>query len=88
MNSNFNVNLDDFYNKMDKDLLVKKPRKITFVSAKNEIMNASVSIEVMDGDVAGIIRMVVERGGIFGKNPDKGEYFFIPWPCAIVTITN
>lgn len=91
MNLNYDVNLDDFHNMMDKELSVKKPREIKFVSAQNNQMNAVVSVNINDVNgegVAEIIGKVAKDGGIFGNNPDTGEYFFIPWPCAIVIITN
>lgn len=91
MDLNNNINIDDFHNKMDSELSVKKPRTITFVSAQNDQINATININVdeLDGKgISEIIGKVAQDGGIFGTDPSTGNYFFIPWPCAIVIISN
>jgi len=91
MNINYDIKLEDLDNMMNQELSIRKPRTIKFVSSQNSQMNAVVAVnfDEIDGlGVAEVIAKVIKDGGIFGKNPETEEYFFIPWPCAIVTITN
>ena len=45
----------------------------------------TICVEVKDGDVAGILSVVQEDGGILQEGED-GTLHFLPWPCAAVRI--
>ena len=64
-----------------------KSRKITFHTPlfrkEGEDMGVSITIEVENGDVAGILQTIKENGGVW--NPDGSS--FIPYPCACVEVT-
>jgi hypothetical protein len=67
-----------------------RPRQIFFHSPiyHNENRKESsvdICVRVENGDVAGILKAVMEEGGI-GHVREDGTYFFIPWPCAAVEI--
>ncbi|MDI6976225.1 hypothetical protein [Serratia sp. Se-RSBMAAmG] len=74
----------DIFKEISEDL--KNKKNITFSTSSNLNLEASVNIEVEDGDVLGILENVKESGGVWGKDPETGVIFFIPYPCAIVTI--
>ena len=67
-----------------------RPREIRFYGSmfRDESGNArsvSICVRVENGDVAGILSTVVEKGGIGGVH-DDGVFRFVPWPCAGVEV--
>lgn len=71
------------------DFRKDQPAKITFFGPKyinldgNE-SSITVTVEVQNGDVLGVLDAVREQGGITALKDEK--YFFLPWPCAAVEI--
>jgi hypothetical protein len=67
----------------------KHPRSITFHSALlregNKQTSFTITVSVQDGDWGGILKTVVELGGI-GQEDEHGVYRFIPWPCAGLSV--
>ena len=47
----------------------------------------NICVHVKDGDVLGIFNAVMEKGGV-GDFDEKGNYVFVPWPCACVKISD
>ena len=82
-----NVDLNDFNEQMQKELSIQKPRTVKFSSASVDGVNYSINVNIENGDFLGIINGVVEKGGIWGRSEERQEYFFIPWPCAAVTVS-
>ncbi len=67
------------------------PRMITFRSAifkdnEGEMQSAKITVQVRNGDVLGILKVVEEQGGI-GEFDTHGNYIYIPWPCAVVEVS-
>lgn len=69
-----------------------RPRRITFRGSKftddsglDKTVNINVIVE--NGDALGILKVVMEDGGI-GQLNDDGIYYFLPWPCACVEIAD
>lgn len=65
---------------------LKDKKNITFTASSNSNLEASVNIHVENGDILGILNIVKEDGGIWGKNKETGVIYFIPYPCAIITV--
>lgn len=65
---------------------IKDKKNITFSTSSNANLDASINIYVEDGDVIGVLEVIKENGGVWGKNKETGVIFFIPYPCTIVTI--
>ncbi|HEY9826815.1 MAG TPA: hypothetical protein V6D19_15345 [Stenomitos sp.] len=64
-----------------------KGRKVTFYSPAftkpgQEAVSASITIQIGNGDVEGIMQVVAEKGGIWNEQ----RTVFIPYPCAFVEI--
>lgn len=69
-----------------------RPRKITFRSSKfsdddGNDSSCTINVIVENGDVLGILDAVIEAKGV-GQFTENGKYMFIPWPCAIVEISD
>jgi hypothetical protein len=68
----------------------KKARTVTFYGHKfidrddGKDYQFSVKVHVENGDVHGIIKVIIENGGMPYTFGDKT--IFIPWPCAAVVI--
>jgi len=70
--------------------LDKRPRRITFCSpeyrdGEGRSLHLTISVTVADGDVAGVLGIVIERGGI-GESGPNGIFRFLPWPCAVIEV--
>ena len=63
-----------------------RPRKITFYSPtftkNNRNESSAITVHVENGDVLGILDVVIEQGGLW----DDENNVFLPWPCAWVEI--
>jgi hypothetical protein len=63
-----------------------KPRQITFYSPKftknNQDVSAAITVHVENGDVLGIMDVVIENGGLWNEERNA----FLPWPCAWLEI--
>ena len=84
------VELEKFRRRQESE--PSRPRRITFRSAKfyddsgnDKALNINVLVE--NGNALGILKVVIDQGGI-GHIADDGTYYFIPWPCACVEITD
>lgn len=79
--------LHDF-EQAQKEHLSTKKRVVKFYGAtfrrEGEPGSSQANVTIEDGDVAGIIAAVIRNYGIWS---DDGS-FFIPWPCALVEITD
>ncbi len=69
-----------------------RPRKITFRSPKfsgdnGKDSSCNINVIVENGDVLGILDAVIEANGV-GQLTENGKYMFIPWPCALVEISD
>jgi hypothetical protein len=67
-----------------------RPRLVTFHSpvhrdADGEERSLNISIRIDDGDIARVLNVVRDNGGIGQETPDGGLQY-VPWPCAAVTI--
>jgi hypothetical protein len=67
-----------------------RPRVVTFHSpthkgADGEERSLNISIQVDDGDIARVLGVVRENGGI-GQETAEGVLQYVPWPCAGITI--
>lgn len=68
------------------------PARITFHSAKyakrdGQDATINISVEVANGDVLGVLEEVRKNGGIW-VHDEKGQFFYLPWPCAAVEVEN
>lgn len=84
------VKINEYRERLESE--AEQPRTITFRSpvfndnyGKSKVVNISVTVE--NGDALGILDVVIEDGGI-GRIHEDGTYYFIPWPCACVEITD
>ena len=80
------VSLSDYKKKMNSNT----PKLITFYSHIYKLPNGAdksvtTTVRIENGDVEGILRVIIENGGIEHQQ-DDGSYVFIPWPCAAVEI--
>ena len=67
-----------------------RPREISFHSANYKDKNGNdravhVCVRIENGDVAGLLKLVIEQGGI-GDMGDDGAFWFVPWPCAVIEV--
>ena len=80
------INIEDYKSKLPSN----QPREITFFSpvfydtdGNQKTVNICVRIE--DGDVFGILSVVMENQGI-GETSEDGTFLFIPYPCAAIEV--
>ena len=79
------INLSDYVKIREKNT----PASITFFAPKFSLQDGteiaySVTVQVENGDVFGILEVVKDEGGV-GQMQD-GQYIFVPWPCACVVM--
>lgn len=46
---------------------IKDKKNITFSTSSNANLDASINIYVEDGDVIGVLEVIKENGGVWGK---------------------
>lgn len=84
-----NLQSDDI-NQLSKIFETGTPRNITFRSSEvnyqeNEKKTVNITVHIENGDVGGILKVVMDQGGIGAFNGND-VYDFIPWPCALVEV--
>ena len=60
---------------------------VSFPDISNKTTRLSLSVDIADGDVQGVIDSAMKLGGLYLPNPDdENRRWFMPWPCAAVSI--